>query len=364
MNQDFIEAKKKRFLSGLSVIFIAIIAASFLFSNLGWKWPFIISMFIIGVVLLIEGADWVVHAASHLARSLGIPPVIIGLLFIAFLTSVPELAVTLYAVWSGEPDIAVGNLVGSNIANIGLIIGLCAMFSPIVVQSFTVLLETPFLLLSSVVFFILSFRLFDLGSSNYVIGKIDGVILLLFFIMFLVYTWKQAAIKEPKKVQEEFEKEFGTKIFHHFRTLFVFLVGFIAVFLGAKFVVGSGTEIARGFGVSEAIIGLTLVAVGTSLPELMVSIVGLLKKEYDLVAGNIVGSNVLNLLFIGGIAALWKPIVVDTHLLFVDMIVLILFGVFFQIFITTNKTISRKEGAVLFFLYVIYFGYLVWYGMS
>lgn len=364
MDKAFIEKKKKRFLSWLSLVFLCIVAAGFLFSALGWKWSFVSTIFIIGVVLLVEGADWVIHSSTSLARYLDIPPVIIGLVFVAFMTSIPELVVTLYSVWIGKPDIAIGNIIGSNIANIGLIIGMCAMFSPVIVRSFTVFLEAPFLLLSSVLFFILSFRLFDFGSSEYVLGNLDGIILLLFFLMFIIYTWKQSASKEPKIVQKEFKEEFGAGAINLFRILFVFCVGFLAVFLGAKFITNAGAEIASGFGVSESIIGLTLIAIGTSLPELMVSVVGLLKKEYDLIVGNIIGSNITNILFIGGIASIIKPININTHILFIDIIILILFCVFFQIFITTDKKVTRKEGAVLFCLYLLYFGYLVWYSMS
>ncbi len=365
MDQEFIDKKKKTFLSGLSFFFLLLVFLSVLFSTYNWQWPFSATIFILGVVLLIEGADWIVHSSTHLARSLGMPPVVIGLLFVACMTSIPEFAVTLYASFTGKPDIALGTLIGSNIATIGLVIGIAAMISPLVVHSFTILLETPFLLLSSVLIFVLSFRLFDFGSSTYVLGKIDGLILLLFFLMFLVYTRHQIERKESKTVQKKFFKEFssesGKSAVPLFRTLFVFFVGLFAVFLGAKFVVTSATLIARGFGVSEAIIGLTLIAVGTTLPELMISIVGILKKEYDLVIGNILGSNIITLLFISGFTAVLHPYVVDTHILFIDMLVLVLFCVLFQVFITTDKTITRTEGAILFICYLIYFFYLIWY---
>lgn len=364
MDQVFIEKKKRTFFSGLSFFFLSLILLALLFSTLHLTLLFTICLFILGVVLLIEGADWIVHSSTHLARALGIPPVVIGIVFVAVMTSIPEFAVTMYGSFTGKPDIALGTLIGSNIATIGLVIGLAAMISPLVVHSFTILLETPFMLLSSVLFFVLSFRLFDFGSAEYVIGRIDGLILLLFFLMFLVYTWHQTSRYESQAVQKEFQQEFGSGMLPIFRTLFVFFVGLFAVFLGAKFVVGSGEQIARAFGVSDAIIGLTLIAVSTTLPELMVTLVGVFKKEYDLVVGNIIGSNIITLLFIGGFASVLHPFIVDVHLVFIDMLVLILFCVLFQVFITTDKTITRFEGAVLFICYLIYFSYLVWYSVG
>ncbi len=364
MEPFLIDRLKQRFLSGLSFFFFCLVAFVLLFYYLEWAWGFLLTLFIVGVIFLLEGADWVIYTATHVARSLGVPPIVIGLTLVALGTSIPELAVTVFASISGKSSIALGNIVGSNIANIGLIAGLVAMMSPLVVQSFTVMLETPFMMLASVLFFVLSFRLFNFSSADYVLGQMDGVILLLFFLMFLVYTYKRAVTEESAAVQQEFSAEFGKKVVRLFRTLAVFGIGIVCVLLGAKFVVYSSTGIARGLGVSEAFIALTMIALGTSLPELMVSIVAVLKKEYDLSVGNIIGSNIINLLFVGGIAALLHPLVVDMHLLFVDMIVMILFTVFFQVFITTDKKVTRFEGAVLFLSYLVYLGYIGWYVFS
>ncbi|MEK6867301.1 MAG: sodium:calcium antiporter, partial [Nanoarchaeota archaeon] len=348
MNTAFLEKKKQQFFGGflLFVLFMLILIS--IFSFFSWKWPFVISLFIIGVVLLIEGSDWVVHSATHIARGLSISPVLIGLFFVAVFSSVPELAVILYAAFTGHSSLALGTMIGSVITTLGLVIGLSAMITPISVYSFTVLLEAPFLLLSAVLLFVLSFRLFDFGSSDYVLGKIDGALLLLFFLLFLVYTWHSTVSRESKRVEQEFQYAFGTGMLPIFRTLFVFCVGLVSVFFGAKFVVITSVDIAAGFGINEAIIGLTLVAVATSLPELVLSLVGLFQKEYDLVVGNILGANIITLLFIGGITMLVQPLFVDTHLLFIDMIVLIFFCAMFQVFITTDKKITKVEGGVLF----------------
>ncbi len=343
-------------LLGLLVFLIIV----FLFLDL--QLPLQISLFILGVVLLVEGADWVVSTAGFLARSLGIPPLLIGLFVVSFFTSIPEFAVSGYAAYTGNEDLLFGNLIGSVIVTLGLVLGTSALFSPLVVESFTVLLEAPFLLLAAVVLFVLSFRLFDFGSADYVIGSIDGVLLILFFLLFLGYTWRHTVLQESKKVSEEFSQEF-TIGYTFFRTCVVFLVGFVAILFGAKFVVSSSSALAHAFGVSDAIIGLTLVSVGTALPEFVVSLVGLMKKEYDLVVGNILGANIITLLLIPGVISLFTPLHIDPHILFIDMIVLIVFAAIFQVFITTDKTVTRREGFILLLLYLLYFGYLVWYAL-
>ncbi len=360
MDNTFIEKKKKSLLSGILLFFVCMLIMTAILSFLNVKLPFVICLFIIGVVLLVEGADWLISSATHLAKHLKIPPIIVGLLFVSIMTSIPELAVSLYSAYLGKPDIALGNIVGSSITTIGLVLGITAMMSPLIVESFTVLLEAPFLLLASVILFVLSFRLFDFGSATYIIGKIDGLLMLLFFLLFLVYTWKNTVSKESKKVEEEFTAAYTTGVVPFIKTISVFAIGLFAVFLGAKIIVNTGANIADGFGVSEAIIGLTVIAIGTSLPELVVCVVGMFKKEYDIVIGNVLGSCIITLLLVPGITALYRPLTVDMHLLFVDMIILILFCAFFQVFITSDRTVTRKEGAVLFLLYICYIGYLIW----
>jgi cation:H+ antiporter len=361
MKASLIDKAKQQFLSGLSLFFFCMVALCLVFFYLGLEWPFFVTLFIVGVALLLEGADWVVYSSTHLARSFGIHPVVIGLTLVALGTSIPEFAVTIFATMTGKTSIALGNIVGSNIANIGLVAGVTSMMNPLLVRSFTVMLEVPFMMLASVLLFVLSFSMFDFGSANYVLGKIDGIVMLLFFVMYLVYTYKRASTKESKTVEKEFSGAFGQGTVRVFRTLLVLFIGFVCVFLGAKFMVFSGSAIARNLGISEALIALTVIALGTSLPELVVGVVAIMKKEYDLVIGNVIGSNVINILLIAGIASLLGPMIVDVHLLFIDMIVMILFAVFFQVFITTDKAVTRVEGAVLFGAYAIYMVYLCWY---
>lgn len=353
--------KKGIFRNALPLLGLLVVLV-FVFLFLDLQLPLQISLFILGVFLLVEGADWVVSTASFLARNVGIPPLLIGLFVVAFFTSIPEFAVSGYAAYTGNQDLLFGNLIGSVIVTLGLVLGTSALFSPLVVESFTVLLEAPFLLLAAVVLFVLSFRLFDFGSAEYVIGSIDGVLLILFFLLFLGYTWRHTVLAESKRVSEEFSQDF-TLGYPFLRTCVVFLVGFVAILFGAKFVVNSSTAIAHTFGVSDAVIGLTLVAVGTALPEFVVSLVGLLKKEYDLVVGNILGANIIILLLIPGILSLFTPLHIDPHILFIDMIVLIGFAAFFQVFITTDKTVTRREGFVLLVFYILYLCYLIWYAL-
>lgn len=361
MVEEFLEKKKQKLFSGILLMFLFLLPITLLLSFLKLEVPFIICLFILGVILLVEGADWVVYTATHFARLFGVPPLIIGLFFVAVFSSVPEFAVVLYAIATEHSTLALATMIGSTIATIGLVLGLSAIIVPLQIRSFTVLLEAPFLLLATVVIFVLSFRLFDFGSSQYILGKIDGVIMILFFIMFLAYTWKYTVVHESKRVEKEYRQEFGKGLIHFVRALFVFAVGVIAVSLGAKFVVSTSIGLANTFGMSETTTGLTLVAVGTALPELVISLVGLFKKEYDLVVGNILGSNIITLLFIGGVAALFGPLKVDVHLLFIDMVFLILYASVFQIFIVSNRTISRKEGIILFGVYVLYFFYTLLY---
>lgn len=355
--------QKKRIISRNALPLIGILVLLiFVFLFFHIQLPLQISLFILGVILLVEGADWVVSTAGFLARSIGIPPLLIGLFVVAFFTSIPEFAVSGYAAYTGNDDLLFGNLIGSVIVTLGLVLGTSALFSPLVVESFTVLLEAPFLLLAAVVLFVLSFRLFDFGSADYILGWIDGLLLILFFLLFLGYTWKHTVLQESKKVIEEFSEEF-TLGYPFIRTCVVFLLGFAGILLGATFVVNSSTALAYAFGVSDALIGLTLVAVGTALPEFVVSLVGLMKKEYDLVVGNILGANIITLLLIPGIISLFTPLHVDPHILFVDMIVLIGFAAFFQVFITTDKTVTKREGLILLIFYLLYFCYLLWYAL-
>lgn len=363
MDNAFIEKKKKSLFSGILLFFVCMLVLATILSFFNVQLPFTICLFIIGIVLLVEGADWMISSAAYLAKHLKIPPIIVGLFFVAVLTSIPELAVSLYSAYLGEPDIALGTIIGSSITTIGLVLGVTAMISPLVVESFTVLLEAPFLLLASVVLFVLSFRLFDFDSATYIIGKIDGLLMILFFLMFLMYTWKNTVFKESQKVSDEFMIAFKTGIVPFAKTMLVFLIGLGAVFLGAKIVVNTGLGIAAGFGIEKTVIGLILIAVGTSLPEFVVALVGTFKKEYDLVIGNILGSCIITLLFVTGITALYKPLLVDVHLVFFDMIALLLVACFFQIFITSDRTVTRKEGAALFLMYLAYVAYTVIYAL-
>ncbi|MFA6889202.1 MAG: calcium/sodium antiporter [Candidatus Woesearchaeota archaeon] len=363
MDDAFIERKKKSMFKGILLFFMCMLIITAVLSLFKVPLPFTICLFIIGIVLLVEGADWMISSAAHLAKHLKIPPIIVGLFFVAVFTSIPELAVSVYSAYLGEADIALGTIIGSSITNIGLVLGVTAMISPLVVESFTVLLEAPFLLLASVILFVLSFRLFDFGSATYIIGKLDGLLMLLFFLIFIVYTWKNTVFKESQKVSDEFMTAFTTGLIPFAKTLFVFLIGLGAVFLGASIVVNTGLGIATGFHIEKTVVGLILIAIGTSLPEFVVALVGMYKKEYDLVIGNILGSCIITILFVVGITALYKPLLVNVHLVFVDMIVLMLMACFFQIFITTDKTVSRKEGAVLFLMYLCYIVYTIIYAM-
>lgn len=322
-----------------------------------------IILFIVGLVILIKGADWLVDHSSHFARSLGVSPLIIGLTIVAFGTSLPELIVSLFAAIKGNADISVGNIVGSNIANIGLILGISAMVRGLRVQLSTLIYEMPFLLVSAFLFMLLSNdqNLFSNNGSS--IGRIDGLILLAVFVVFLVYTFKSAFEqrgKSLKRYEQEVKERTAPKEKETLgKDIGFMLLGLAALVIGGRILVDAAVKIAQSFGISEAFIGLTIVAVGTSLPELMTSMVAAWKKEVDIALGNVIGSNIFNILFVMGITPLIRPLEVNPSILFIDMPVMILFSIGLLFFLTTNRKLTRWKGAALLIGYAGYIFYLI-----
>lgn len=307
-----------------------------------------ILIFILGTAILLGGADILVRGSAKLARSFGISPLIIGLTLVAFGTSFPELSVSLLAALQGNPDISIGNVVGSNIANIGLIIGLSALLIPLNVGWSTVFLESPFMIFSAFLFFLFSYFTFSAGIS-----RLEGLLLLAFFIMFLSYVFYMAKQqkKETKLYKQYAEAYSDGKNF--WKPSIMILFGLLGVIGGAKFMVDSAVSIATTLGISQAVIALSIIAVGTSLPELVTSIVAAYKKEPAIAVGNIVGSNIFNILLIIGLSATISPLATTITMVF-DMIVMIFFSIIFLIFAFTKKEISRAEGIALLLGYFLY----------
>lgn len=311
-------------------------------------------IFIPGLIILVNGADYLVDSASKLAKKFGISPLIIGLTIVAFGTSFSELAVSTLASFFGSPGISIGNVIGSNILNIALILGITALIYPLSVKSSTIKRETPFMILAGIFMIILSLNFLDFTGDQFVIGRIDGLILILLFVGFIFYLFRTA------KKQRRRKKKPGKKVKENtLRLIAVIVLGFAGILLGAQMLIYSSVGIAAYFGISETIIGLTIVAIGTSLPELATNIAAALKKEADIAVGNIVGSNISNTLLVLGAAALINPIPVAMGMIMLDMAAMMILFILLMVLITTGQKLEKKEGIVLLTFYLVYAGYLV-----
>lgn len=321
-----------------------------LFQQIPWMaWIVLIA----GFVPLVYGADWLVDGGSSLARKFNVPVLVIGLTIVAFGTSAPELAVNLFSASAGSSDIAVGNILGSNVFNILAILGISSLIYPLQIQKSTTWIEIPLTLLSAVVVaLLLNDTLVDSQPWSG-LGRIDGLILLAFFIIFLAYTGKQA---RKGQVQDDLEIKDRSLPF----SLGMVMVGISLLVLGGKLIVDGAVSVARGFGLSERLIGLTIVAAGTSLPELATSAVAAWKRNTDIAVGNIVGSNLFNVFFILGTTAILLPLPLNPAanldvLVNIGATLLLLAFVFFS----KKKTIGRPAGVVFLGSFLAYMIYLV-----
>lgn len=296
----------------------------------------------LGFVLLVKGADWFVDGASGIAAKLHIPQLVIGLTIVAMGTSAPEAAVSISAALKGSADITIGNIVGSNILNILIILGLASVIVPIAVAKSTILVDTPFMLLITGV-------LLALGWDE-TITFIDGLIMLLLFLVYLGYMLYMA-----KKGGEEGEQIKELKLW---QALLYTILGLVLIVLGADVAVDAATSLARIFGLSERFIGLTVVALGTSLPELFTSVTAARKGNADIAIGNIVGSNIFNILFVVGLSALIVPVPFTTNFRF-DTIVAIAAGVVLLLCSLGQKKLVRWHGVLMLAGYAAYFLYLL-----
>ena len=316
-------------------------------------------IFVFGIVLLVKGADFLINGSSSLAKKIGVSDLVIGLTIVAFGTSAPELVVSTEAAIKGSSEMALGNIIGSSLANTLLILGAAALTAPLVVQKGTVNKEIPFSLLAIIAVFLLANDTSLGGSSVNIISRADGFILLLFFIIFIYYTFgiSKAGIMETIRAQDDAKEQ---KIV--FSALMI-LVGLAGLVYGGKLAVDSGIAIAQILGMSEKLIGLTLVAVGTSLPELATSIMAVRKGNTDIAVGNVVGSNVFNLLLVLGASAAIHPIAYDLNFN-TDVILLIIVTVItiLLIYIGKKNILARYEGSVLLLIYLVYIGFLIFRG--
>ena len=312
---------------------------------------FYIILFFIGLVLLYYGAEWLVQGSSTIARHFGIRPIIIGLTVVAFGTSAPEACVSIIAVIQQSKSIALGNIIGSNIANIGLILGLSAMVAPLKIERPILKKELPIMIGSAIVLYLM--------CLNGRLGFGEGVVLLAGLGAFLglcFVTAREEYFLVANGNGSAMEKERdGAVIVKNTGMTVIGLAGLVG---GSYCLVTSSVFVARTFGVSELVIGMSLVAIGTSLPELATSIVASYRKESEICVGNVVGSNIFNLLFVLGIVAVMTPIEIDKEILTIHFPIMLLFSVALFPLMRTGFVLSRKEGAVMFGAFVLFLVFL------
>ena len=296
----------------------------------------------VGFFMLMKGADWFVEGSAGIAKKMGIPQLVIGLTIVAMGTSAPEAAVSINASIKGNAGIAIGNVLGSNILNILIILGVSAVLATMAIQKSTFRYEIPFMIFVTVV-------LIALGMTGEYVTRVEGVILWILFIVYLLYLFRLA--KQGNEEENTEDRPIWKLL------IFMVLGGFLVVW-GSDVTVDSATEIAKVIGLSERFIGLTIVALGTSLPELVTSVIAARKGNADIAIGNIVGSNIFNILFVIGTASIIAPVMYQPVFL-VDGIIAVLAGVLLWVGVAKTKSLRKPWGVVMLLCYTVYLGYLL-----
>lgn len=315
-----------------------------------------ILLFILGLVVLIAGAELLVRGASRLAAAFGVSPLVIGLTIVALGTASPEIAVSIQAAASGQGDLTIGNVLGSNIFNILFVLGVSALIAPILIAEQLIRLDAPIMIGVSVLAYLLVLD----GQ----LGRLDGAILFAGVVAYTVFSFRQSR-REAKSVQDEYAQEYKVKepstLANILKNIAFVVAGLSLLVLGARWLVEAASSIAEALGVSQLIIGLTIVAIGTSLPEVATSLVAALKGESDIAVGNAVGSNIYNLLGVLGIAGLVSPagITITGQVLRFDFLVMLFVAMITLPIFYVDSRISRLEGGILFSYYVFYTLYLI-----
>ena len=310
-------------------------------------------LFVLGLYILIKSADWIVDSSSSLAKKLGVSSLIIGLTVVAFGTSLPELVVNVFAAFRGAAEVSFGNIIGSNIANIFLVLGVTAMIGTIRIKSATVWKQIPFALLAAFVLFLLTNRAISSGEGFLLWN--DGLILLAIFVVFLYYVFQMA-----KRDKDGVIGHINEEIDSNWKIGIKLLLGLVGIYFSGKWIVDGAVFIATQFGLSEYLISDTIIAIGTSLPELVVCIVAALRKNLDLAVGNIVGSNIFNILWVFGVIPFIAPLEVprfvgfDIGIMFLATLLLFIF-----MFIGKKHKLCRKDGMVFVLFYILYIAYLI-----
>jgi cation:H+ antiporter len=310
-------------------------------------------LFVVGFVLLISGANLLVEGSASIAKKLNISSIVIGLTIVAFGTSAPELIVNIFASVQGNTEIAIGNILGSNIVNILLILGISAIVYPLATKENTVWKEIPLSLLAAILVGVMVNDLLIDGGTFSGLTRIDGIVLIAFFIIFLYYTFGIS------KVSGE-NTDLGIKDMSYIKSSLYIVGGLLGLVIGGKWIVDGAIKIAEGFNVSQSLIGLTVVAIGTSLPELATSAVAAYKKQSDIAIGNVVGSNIFNIFWILGFSAVINPLPFSKDSA-IDIIMTILASLilFLIMFIGKKHTVERWQGVIMILIYIGYVAYLI-----
>jgi cation:H+ antiporter len=306
--------------------------------------------FILGFFFLIKGANFLIDGASSLAKKMKIPELVVGLTIVAFGTSMPEFAVNLFASFAHNSDLALGNIIGSNICNILLILGICAIISPLAVKRSTTWKEIPMSLLAAILVGIIGNDFLLNGGGHSGLSRIDGLVLIVFFAIFLYYISELTKNHREKTSPENKIQEYST-----FKSIILVITGLIGLFLGGQWIVNGAVNVASLLGVSQSVIALTIVALGTSLPELAASAMATYRQKPDIAIGNVVGSNIFNIFWILGLSAVISPISFQ-QTNNVDIFVLIIANLllFFSLFIGKKRIIERWQGIFFIIIYLLY----------
>lgn len=310
-------------------------------------------LLIIGFILLIKCADTFVVGSSSIARTLKVPTLIIGLTIVAFGTSAPEAAVSISAALKGNNDMAIANVVGSNILNLLAVVGVTSIISPIKVQKSTIIKEFPFALLASVVLMILAHDTKFQGFNKNSLTRADGLMLLALFSIFMYYLIEMAVTSKEEMNIDQAKEDMPLA-----KSILMSIFGVLGIIIGGQVVVNSASNIATSWGMSQNLVGLTIVAIGTSLPELVTSIIAAKKGESNIAIGNVVGSNIFNILFILGISSVIHEIQIQP-IVFIDMLIMILASILTYTVAISKKSINKIEGILLTLVYILYMVFII-----
>ena len=304
-------------------------------------------LLVVGFVLLIKGADFFVEGSGSVAKKFNIPVFIIGMTIVAMGTSAPECAVSISASLRGINGMAISNVIGSNIFNLLVVCGVCALFQPLVIKKETLKKEFPFSVLVAVIIGVM-------GLAGMMVGHMDGIILVVIFALFLY--WMVRSAKKSMQAGEDVEAE-EIKDLPIWKCLVFIGGGLVAIVIGGQMVVNCSETIARGFGLSETLIGLTICSIGTSLPELVTSVVAARKNQAGMALGNVIGSNIFNILLVGGLASAISPIAVNMNNL-IDIVILVAVSLYIMILVWRKQLLTRAGGVSMLAIYAAYMVYI------